>query len=79
MTHFVRRITYRLTAALAGLLLSQAVHSADMGPLRPVDASGPRATLQGFVETVDELYSGTKNVLREYEASQRLYLTANER
>jgi hypothetical protein len=30
MTYFVRRITYRLTAALAGLLLSQAVHSADM-------------------------------------------------
>ena len=33
-------------------------NTADINPLRPVDTSSPRATLQGFVEIMDETYSG---------------------
>jgi MscS family membrane protein len=64
---------------LAGLLGSRAAHAADIDPLRPVDTSSPRSTLQGFITTVDEVYLGNKDVLKEYAASDRLYLTAEER
>jgi MscS family membrane protein len=53
--------------------------TAEVNPLRPVDTSSPRATLQGFVGTMDEIYRGTKGFLQEYDASQRLYPTPDER
>ena len=53
--------------------------AAEVNPLRPVDTSSPRATLQDFVETIDGLYRGLKDILQEYAASQRLYLTSDER
>lgn len=48
-------------------------------PLSPLDTSSPRATLQGFIETVDTAYVGMAAVLREYADSGRLYLTPEER
>jgi MscS family membrane protein len=53
--------------------------AADVNPLRPVDASSPRATVQGFIETIDEAYLGMTNFLKSYALSDRLYLSAEER
>src|SRR6516225_12059189 len=80
MTAFaVHPLVRLLIASLAGALLANAVLAAQPEPLRPVDTSSPRATLEGFVTTVDQLYSATTDVLQEYEASQRLFLTTAER
>jgi MscS family membrane protein len=61
------------------LAFSDGAHAADVNPLRPVDTSSPRATLQGFTVTVDEIYAGMKDFLLDYEASQRLYPTPDQR
>src|SRR6516165_3320111 len=79
MTHLAARIAYRLTASLVGLIISYAAHSSNINTLRPLDTSSPRATLQGFVTAVDGLYIEMKDILEEYEASNRLYLTSAER
>ena len=81
MTRFARRASYLCIASLIELIfvLSNVANTADVNPLRPVDTSSPRATLQGFVVTMDEVYLGMKDVLQEYAASQRLYLTPDER
>jgi MscS family membrane protein len=81
MTRFARRASYLCIASLIELIfvLSNVANTADVNPLRPVDTSSPRATLQGFVVTMDEIYLGMKDVLQEYAASQRLYLTPDER
>ena len=39
----------------------------------------PQSTLQDFVVTMDGIYRGMKDILQEYAASQRLYLTPDER
>src|SRR6266446_10884131 len=54
-------------------------NAAEINPLRPVDTSSPRATLQVFVGTMDEIYRGMKDFLQEYAASERLYPTPDER
>ena len=70
-----------LGAAILVLLFgfSNAAISADVNPLRPADTSSPKATLQGFVETIDELYLHMADLLKSYAASNRLYLTPEER
>jgi MscS family membrane protein len=71
-----------LGAAVLIILLfgfSCAAKSADLNPLRPADTSSPRGTLQGFVETVDEIYLHMTDVLKSYAPSNRLYLTSEER
>jgi MscS family membrane protein len=60
-------------------VFSKTANTAEVNPLRPVDTSSPRATLQGFVVTMDEIFAGMKDILQEYAASQRLYLTPDER
>ena len=81
MTRFARRASYLCIASLIELIfvLSNIANTADVNPLRPVDTSSPRATLQSFVVTMDEIYLGMRDVLQEYAASQRLYLTPDER
>src|SRR5271156_2534747 len=76
-----RRANYLGAAVLIGLLFgfSNAATSADINPLRPADTSSPRATLQGFVETMDEIYLGMTEVIKSYAASNRLYLSPQER
>src|SRR4029077_14517552 len=61
------------------LAFGDGASAAETNPLRPLDTSSPKATLQDFIETLDELYRGLKSNLQEYEASQRLYLTSDER
>jgi hypothetical protein len=58
---------------------SYTAKSAEFNPLRPADTSSPRATLQGFVETMDEIYLGMTEVLKSYAASNRVYLSPEER
>ncbi len=53
--------------------------ASDDYPLRPPDTSSPRATLQGFIERTDEIYSRMQNVMEGYAESGRLYLTSEER
>jgi MscS family membrane protein len=58
---------------------SSMANAAEVNPLLPVDTSSPRASLQGFVGTIDDLYRNMKDILQEYSASQRLYHTPDER
>lgn len=68
-------------AVLAGILFgySSTVSAAAPNPLSPLDTSGPRATLQGFIETVDDIYAGMTEILEEYAKSGQLYLTSEQR
>ncbi len=59
--------------------LPNAAKAEDLNPLRPVDTSSPRAALQGFIGTMDDMYRNLKDILQEYSASQRLYHTPEER
>src|SRR5438132_11336754 len=81
MTLFARYASYLYIFFLIELIFafSRVANAADLNPLRPVDTSSPRATLQGFVGTMDEIYRGMKDFLQEYDASQRLYPTPDER
>ena len=66
-----------LIAVLVGV--SNPGESAGVNPLRPADRSSPRATLQGFVEALDEAYLRLHELLNTYAASNRLYLSPAER
>jgi MscS family membrane protein len=76
------RNSFVLLAGCTGLIilgLSIPVSAAEINPLRPVDTSSPRATLQGFAETVDQAYVGLAQNLNSYAPSGRLYLSSEER
>jgi MscS family membrane protein len=77
----VRRAKWLDLVALVTLLLgfSYAAKAADPNPLRPLDTSSPRATLEGFVDTVDSTYAGLTDIMEEYAKSDRLFLTPGER
>ena len=70
-------VTVVLIAVLVGV--SNPGESAGVNPLRPADRSSPRATLQGFVETVDAAYVRLHELINTYAASNRLYLSPAER
>jgi MscS family membrane protein len=80
MTRTVVRLANYLGAATLILLFgsSNAAKAADVNPLRPIDASSPRATLQGFIEIIDELYLRMADLLKSYAASDCLYLSPEE-
>jgi MscS family membrane protein len=63
-------------AVVVGILcwFSYGAKAADPNPLSPLDTSSPRATLEGFIETVDDIYAGMTDILQEYAISDRLYL-----
>jgi MscS family membrane protein len=50
----------------------------DNNPLKPIDTSSPRATLQGFLEFTNKAYSEGFGFLNTYMDSSALYLTAEE-
>src|SRR5271155_1696469 len=77
VVHFANCLSAAILILLFGF--SNAATSADINPLRPADTSSPRATLQGFVETMDEIYLGMTEVIKSYAASNRLYLSPQER
>ena len=53
---------------LVGVLLccTGSAIAADAGPLNPLDTSSPRATLQGFNETIDGIYAGLTDLFEGY-------------
>ena len=77
VTHFTNSLITSLFIIVFGF--SNLAKAADVNPLRPVDESSPRATLEGFIETIDEAYLGMANFLKSYAASNHLYLSAEER
>ena len=79
MIHFARAAWLVVLCLTAFTIFSIDVNAASVDPLAPIDTSSPRATLHGFVTTVDEVYVGMKNFLDEYEASGELYPTPAER
>src|SRR6266581_7902764 len=75
------RANYLGVAALLHLLFGvlYSAQAAEANPLRPTDTSSPRATIQGFIETADDIYLRMREILEEYEKTDRLYLNASER
>ncbi len=75
------RILPSALAVLVGILLccTGFALAAATGPLNPLDTSSPRATLQGFIESVDGIYAGMTDLFEEYAKSDRLYPTPQER
>ncbi len=72
----------RLAAALLFAFLfgfSNAAKTADSYPLRPADMSSPRATIESFIASMDDAYRVANEIVGAYAASNRLYLTAEER
>lgn len=65
---------------LAGLLSAPGTALADVGsnPLQPADTSSPRATLQGFIETLNDINAQVLAIVESYLASSRLYVSAQE-
>ena len=56
------------------------VLAADAGnPLTPADTSSPRATLSGFIATLDQARTRLKEIVKSYKSSSRLYFSDAER
>jgi MscS family membrane protein len=72
----IRLAKYLGVALLVGLLsgFSCVAQTADTNPLSALDTSSPRATLQGFIETVDGVYAGMADILEDYAKSDQLFL-----
>ena len=58
--------------------LYHAAKAADPNPLEPLDTSSPRASLQGVIGTVDQMYAGMAQILEGYAKSDRLFPTKEE-
>jgi len=81
-----QRLATLLLPAICSLVLfalpaaqGRATGLPDAYPLRPVDTSSPRATLQGFIAAMAEIETGMTGVIKSYHESGRLYLSADER
>ncbi len=74
-----RKITL-IIVMLAGMLSGSGIVLADVlkNPLQPADTSSPRATLQGFIETLNDINAQTLAIVKSYLASSRLYVSAQE-
>lgn len=75
--HFARCLIAAFFIVAFGFL--NPVKATDVNPLKPVDASSPRATLEGFTALMDETYRGMADILKSYAGSDRLYLSPEER
>ncbi len=64
---------------LFGLLISSLTAVADeINPLKPIDTSSPRSTLQGFLDFMNQSYRARQQLLSSYLASSQLYLSHEE-
>ncbi len=50
----------------------------DSNPLKPIDTSSPRTTLQGFIEFTNKAYGSGAGVTNAYIASSELYLSLEQ-
>jgi len=71
-----------LSAALLAIVflagLGHAARADDDHPLRPIDTSSPRASLQSFLKITDDVYRRTKAIFDDYANSDALYPTAEQ-
>jgi MscS family membrane protein len=67
-----------LVLLIALIVVWSPAKTADLNPLRPIDTSSPRATFQGFVETIDGMYLHFAELVNSYSISGRLYLSHEE-
>ena len=75
---FKQRLLTTLLALLVLQLWSMPTGAVEENPLKPIDTSSPRATLQGFLEFMNEGYETGIGVLESYLASTKLYLSPEE-
>ncbi len=72
----------RLVAALLALWVLQLwaipAYASEESPLKPIDTSSPRATLQGFLEFMNNGYAKGAGIVDLYLASSRLYLSPED-
>ena len=60
------------------VLATGPARAGELNPLRPIDTSSPRATLQGFVETMNEAYETGYGRVRTYLDSGDLFLSRED-
>ena len=72
----------RLVAAFLVLLVFQLMampaNAGEEYPLKPIDTSSPRTTLQGFIEFMNEAYKTGAGLMQPYLDSSNLYLTPEQ-
>jgi MscS family membrane protein len=75
-----KRNLFLIIVMLVSLLSGSGIAFANTGnnPLQPADTSSPRATLQGFIETLNDINAQILAVVKSYLASSRLYVSAQE-
>jgi MscS family membrane protein len=75
------RVLVFVSAIVAMLIvcLPSGTRAADPTPLRVPDTSSPRATLQGFIQTTDDIYVRWAELLTKYWESGELYPTIGQR
>ncbi|MFI3190772.1 MAG: hypothetical protein QX190_14585, partial [Methylococcales bacterium] len=78
MPKFSRFITVIITLCLLQMWGFPAYAEVDNNPLKPIDTSSPRATLQGFIEFTNKAYGEGFGLINTYIDSSELYLTAAE-
>jgi MscS family membrane protein len=80
VTQTIRTFTYAgAIVAMLVVCLSSGALAADPSPLRVPDTSSPRATLQGFIKTTDDLYTRWADLLTSYWDAGELYPTFDQR
>lgn len=76
------RRSHRLVTAILALvmllLFAMPAGAAQESPLKPIDTSSPRATMQGFLEFMDKGYATGIGVIQSYIASPERYLAPDE-
>ncbi len=73
-----RFITTLMVLCVLQMLVLPAHAGVDNSPLKPIDTSSPRATLQGFIEFANKAYSTGVGSLNAYMISSDLYLNAEQ-
>lgn len=73
--HFITAV---ITLCMLQMWVMPAHAEVDNNPLKPIDTSSPRATLQGFIEFTNKAYNEGFELLNTYINSSALYLTAEE-
>lgn len=57
---------------------SMSTYAADDHPLKPIDTSSPRGTLQGFLEQMNKAYASGVGMVDAYLATSRQYLSSED-
>lgn len=73
--HFITAV---ITLCILQMWVMPAYAEVDNNPLKPIDTSSPRATLQGFIEFTNKAYGEGFGLINTYMNSSELYLTAAE-